>query len=42
MVENEELDPLGWISTGFVPDLDLSISWLPLLTNPNPPPLLLS
>lgn len=27
---------------GFVPDLDLSISWLLLLTNPSPPPLLLS
>jgi hypothetical protein len=26
IVENEELDPLGWISTGFVPDLDLNIS----------------
>jgi hypothetical protein len=29
MVENEELDPLKGTSMGFVPDLDLSISWLP-------------
>ena len=27
---------------GFVPDLDLNISWLPLLIKPSPPPLLLS
>lgn len=42
MVENEKLDPLAGISMGFVPDLDLSISWLLLLINPSPPPLLLS
>ena len=39
MVENEELDPLGWISIGFVPDLDLSISWLLLLIRAKPFPL---
>ena len=42
MVENEKLDPLARISMGFVPDLDLSISWLLLLINPSPLPLLLS
>jgi hypothetical protein len=42
MVENEEVDPLEGISMGLVPDLDLSISWLPLLISPSPLPLLLS
>ena len=42
IVENEEFDPLAGISIGFVPDLDLSISWLLLLINPYPLPLLLS